>query len=564
MFLGYCEVYAQEYQLPEIEDIAMSFLNKNMQNTSTRSNAAATKKISTIEAINRNNSDYMYIVNTEDSAGWVLISNEKKYPTVIAHADSGSFVYDTEILPSALLCILEQHMDAIDSTRVNLGARTPSVSKVKSASSGNTEEYTSPVLLAKNRWKQVENNGASDADGNCDCNRVYNKFVPNSQEISCGRAYVGCGAIAMAQIMSYWQWPDYAFIKDTIIAGVCSGDWNQRFYDWDNIPKAISSQTTIYQADAVAGLLRDCAYAANTIFWGSNLFCDGCSSALIGNINSALQDVFGFHTKRLHEYAWTEMELILCQEIDVKRPVLCQAWKNTDTTELGGHTFVIDGYKTSYINEELATQFSINWGSGQTDVMYYSLDFNGYDGNRTFLAEIYPDCEQRQNDVWLSDVENIAADDNRTYYSTNDVVLCSNNNSIIVDSGGHLLVKAGNEVRLKSGFHAKAGSEVHILVDTLCNSQQSSPSPQYVAPKSSTPTDDRIVPVKEIITNNSLQNVASEFIISTAIYTVSGQLLQIVEGGHHNVSHLPNGMYILQHRMSDGSMRSEKVANYDN
>jgi hypothetical protein len=90
MFLGYCEVYAQEYQLPEIEDIAMSFLNKNMQNTSTRSNAAATKKISTIEAINRNNSDYMYIVNTEDSAGWVLISNEKKYPTVIAHADSGS------------------------------------------------------------------------------------------------------------------------------------------------------------------------------------------------------------------------------------------------------------------------------------------------------------------------------------------------------------------------------------------------------------------------------------------------------------------------------------------
>jgi hypothetical protein len=126
-----------------------------------------------------------------------------------------------------------------------------------------------------------------------------------------------------------------------------------------------------------------------------------------------------------------------------------------------------------------------------------------------------------------------------------------------------------DKIVLKPGFHAKKGSKLHIKPDTTLLEaigpiSSTSSAPQYVAPKSSTPTDDRIVPVKEIITNNSLQNVASEFIISTAIYTVSGQLLQIVEGGHHNVSHLPNGMYILQHRMSDGSMRSEKVANYDN
>ena len=53
----------------------------------------------------------------------------------------------------------------------------------------------------------------------------------------------------------------------------------------------------------------------------------------------------------------------------------------------------------------------------------------------------------------------------------------------------------------------------------------------------------------------------SDKILSTSVFTISGQLLQTIEGGQRDAAHLPNGMYILQHRMSDGSMRSEKIAN---
>lgn len=561
IFLICCEVYAQEYQLTEIEDIAMSFLNRNSQNTATRSSTAATKQVSNIEAVIRNNSDYMYVVNAENSAGWVIISNEKSYPTIIAHADSGSFVYNTETLPPALLCILEQHMDAIDSTRVNIDKHTLSVSNAKSIRSESTEVYTSPVLLEQNRWKQSLNNGAYDEDNNFDCNRVYNKFVPASHDISCGRALVGCGAVAMAQIMKYWQWPDYAFVRDTIIAGVCSGDWNQRFYDWDNMPKAITSTTTIYQADAIAGLLRDCAYASNTVFWDSTWLHDSGSSALIGNINTALKNDFGFHTNRVHEYSWTDMEPILCQEIDAKRPVLCQAWKNTDTTNLSGHSFIIDGYKTLYIDGELVTQFAINWGWGHNSTTHYDLGFNGYDGNRTFLTEIYPDCEQREEDVLLSDADNVLADEKRMYYSGNDVIVSSNNNSIVVNNGGRFIVKAANQVRLKNGFHAKSGSNVHITIHPLpCDNPiyaASNTSLQRIAPNIQDDTE----LTDELATNNALENIESDMIQSTAIYTISGQLLQTIEGGQRDAAHLSNGMYILQHRMSDGSTRSEKIAN---
>lgn len=58
-----------------------------------------------------------------------------------------------------------------------------------------------------------------------------------------------------------------------------------------------------------------------------------------------------------------------------------------------------------------------------------------------------------------------------------------------------------------------------------------------------------------------LETLTSNMIVSTSIYTISGQLIQTISGGQHDAAHLPNGMYILQHCMSDGSMRSEKIAN---
>ena len=83
-----------------------------------------------------------------------------------------------------------------------------------------------------------------------------------------------------------------------------------------------------------------------------------------------------------------------------------------------------------------------------------------------------------------------------------------------------------------------------------------------MAPRSSSVSTEDKEPTDEVVTSNSLENVESEMIQSTAIYTISGQLLQTIEGSQYDAAHLPDGMYILQHRMSDGSMRNEKVTNY--
>ena len=83
----YCAM-AQEYQLTEIENMTYSFFNQNPQYAPGVDGSHPARQISSIESISRDNVNYMYIANAEDSAGWVIISNEKRYPIIIARIAS--------------------------------------------------------------------------------------------------------------------------------------------------------------------------------------------------------------------------------------------------------------------------------------------------------------------------------------------------------------------------------------------------------------------------------------------------------------------------------------------
>ncbi len=130
--------------------------------------------------------------------------------------------------------------------------------------------------------------------------------------------------------------------------------------------------------------------------------------------------------------------------------------------------------------------------------------------------------------------------------------------NVVIEAGSDVTLRGMDKVVLKPGFHAKAGSKLHIKVDTSTTTQATS-TPQRVASKKSSSEDTDST--HEISMYNSIENIESENIISTSIYTISGQLIQTITGGLHDGTHLPNGMYILQHRMSDGSMKSEKIIN---
>ena len=145
---------------------------------------------------------------------------------------------------------------------------------------------------------------------------------------------------------------------------------------------------------------------------------------------------------------------------------------------------------------------------------------------------------------------------NSNYAYARAIDSISTKGDCIIDRGTQVKMQVTERVVLKPGFHAKAGSNLHVKIETPTANIAS--APQRVAP--TTPSDDTNS-TDEVVTNNGLESTENEVIVSTSIYTISGQLIQTISSGQHDATHLPNGMYILQHRMSDGSMRSEKIAN---
>lgn len=424
---------AQEYSIEDIKRNAVELLDQCSHSVGYKKRAAISREVQSIHPIVRNNHPYLYIVEMADSAGWAIMTNEQQYSTFVGYSEMGTL--SCEDMPPALEILLEQHMDAIDSVRL-YGSKVQD--RVASAATSN---YVSPVLLGGNAWGQSYNNEGRKAD----CKKVYNKYaVKSNSSANCGKHVVGCGAVAMGQIMRYWKWPDYAIIRDTIISGVWHGGKNIRWYDWNNMPDYIYNSTPMMKVDAIAGLLRDCGYAAHSTYH------NGGTIAMFKDIHSAMEDIFHYHAKREHEYAWTDIAPKIISEIDAKRPVLCQAWKDIDTA----HSFVIDGYKK--MDEKIT--FHINFGWYGKDNGYWNLNFHDYDGNRTFLTEIYPDCSARQENVYLATNEVVRADKIFNFYTENDIFVCHNNNSIIVDPGGKMLLRAGNFITLKNGFQARAGS----------------------------------------------------------------------------------------------------------
>ena len=528
-------VYAQEYQIAEVEEIAYAFFNKCPKYVQGSNHTHLTRQIASIQALNRHDTNYMYLANTENSLGWVILSNEKTYPTIIAYSDSGSLTYDEELLPPAMVCILENHMNAIDSTRNSTGRNN------KANSSVANQRDTIIVLMEDSKWQQSCNNDILSTDHD----KTYNKYSP--QRITCnnkcGKEPVGCGPVAMAKIMHYWRWPDRAEI-----GGIHNVTY---YYDWENMPNSIDNNTDMYRVDAVAHLFRSCGQAATTAYT-----CSG-SATSIEEIHDAMIDVFHFHSNLVYYWENVDISSMLVNEIHNGRPVLAQGFKNGNIFK--GHSFVVDGYKKDSTGLYFHTH--MGWGDDTANNYYCDLTFNGYKSMQSFLIELYPECSFRADDVSLNNTLIIGQNDNRTYYSTNNITLGSNHNLITVNNGGHLLVKAGNEVRIKDTFYAKAGSDVHIMIDPLCYTPptQSSSDPQRIAPRASAaPRDDT---TEKNANGNPIESIDNEVIVSTSIYTISGQLIQTIAGGQRNLAHLPNGMYILQHRMSDGSVRSEKIAN---
>jgi PKD repeat protein len=189
----------------------------------------------------------------------------------------------------------------------------------------------------------------------------YNASCPvdTASHNACLHVPSGSGAVAIAQIMKYYQYPahgtgehGYTLIK----YGAQYANFGATNYNWSSMPDTLAESN-----DGLATLIYQCGVAQNMNYGTSG------SYSLREDIDSALVKYFNFANasvwKIKSDYSDADWLNMIKTELDSSHPLLYSGYNNVGMPLF----FVCDGYQTGDL-------FHFNWGLGGVDNGYFSLN----------------------------------------------------------------------------------------------------------------------------------------------------------------------------------------------
>lgn len=314
--------------------------------------------------------DYLefYIFTHNPEPGFVIVAADDRVQPILGYSTSSEVITP---LPAHIAAFLQSYNLEIAYCKENGIAATSEITALwNSLIDGEfTPQATTavPPMLTTN-WDQSPR---------------YNNLCP---AMGGEHAVTGCAATATAQIMKYWNWPptgvgshsymDYDF-------GYLSADFGSTIYEWENMPNALSANSSAAQVNAVATLMYHVGVAVEMDYGidGSGAYVHSYGYPFAASSENALPTYFHYKNT-LHSYFrdytsesdWIEA---ITTDINAGRPVL-----ETGYGDGGGHAFVIDGYDNTGL-------FHINWGWGGYMDGYFSQNAlnpgtGGTGGNNDF------------------------------------------------------------------------------------------------------------------------------------------------------------------------------------
>ncbi len=315
-----------------------------------------------------------YFMTGADNSLLLVGADTRTAPLLAYIPDARSI--DSESMPPQLTWWLESYMKELSS-----------LDGSDETDPGDTEDFAFKELYATIDASRTPVNPLLTTTWNQDY--PYNSLCPNS---SAGHAVTGCVATAMAQVMAYYQWPKKGRGYAEYNAG--SFDYENVSFSWDEMRDYYSAdddESTFAERIAVAELMYACGVGVKMIYTPQ------ISGAYSMRIADAMRDYFRYASTTCYKvrdvYSRLEWEDMLYRELEAGRPVLYGG-----RGELGGHSFVCDGY----LSEGL---FHFNWGWGGNYDGYFRISaLNPMDvgiggGSGQFNTDqdaimgIYPDYE---------------------------------------------------------------------------------------------------------------------------------------------------------------------------
>ena len=413
----------------------------------------------TIDAIrDERGNTLLYEVKT-DSISLLLSASKSAIPIVSwSHTDGHSLIeeYKQNILPCGLRSIMDYYIAQLKMCYLNDDKQLYYDDEWAGLLSRETVEaplrITEVGPLLKTIWGQSCSNNYYPIE-NVGDPYAYNYFIPAGA--TCSHCPVGCGAVAMGQVMYYWHTP-------LLLKGL------PKQFDWCNMTPKLLSDTSTYETNrnAIAYFLWQCAERINTSY-----SC-GESNSNLTDTRDALVDFFQYsedaHYSEKRFYTDTEWITKLKNHINWGFPVIYRG-----TGAGGGHAFVCDGYD----NNEL---FRFNWGwtDESLNAHYFSLqhltprDTNDYTQDQAAIFYIHPEEETSLCDITL---------DLGDFYSFNPLLIfafyqpyeiipqtttklisASASTSVLwrtIPDGATAIYQAHEEIELRDGFTVERGAE---------------------------------------------------------------------------------------------------------
>lgn len=299
--------------------------------------------------------------------GFVIVSGDSRARTVLGYSRTGSF--DSSSMPDNVRYWLGEYQRQIDSLDL-LRPEDFAVTDRPALAKDGMPDSVAPLLVTE--WNQYRYG--------------YNSLVPEDSTYAGdstmarfeGHPTVGCSALAMAQIMRYWQYPQHGYGQHSYTYegsdscwryGTVGADFGAATYDYSLMPWKLSDSSSAAEVEAVATLLFHCGVAGDMKY---NSDCQGSSGASIQNCLSGMKHYFHYNRESYQAYRrnysdamWDNM---IMADLAAGRPVYYAGQSYQDDnrgTLAGGHAFVLDGYDTNGL-------FHVNWGWDGRCNGYYS------------------------------------------------------------------------------------------------------------------------------------------------------------------------------------------------
>ena len=369
-------LFAERITLEDAATVANNFMNVAVTSVNGVKKAAPAKRM-VRKAMNTTEEPQYYLYENENGEGWVIIAANDAVTPILAYSETGHF--RTDNMPSNIrhwMGKYDQFIKRIETDGVEAAEETKA--EWKALRKGVRKAQTAAVVgpLIQTQWDQ---------------DAPYNNLCPGTGS---NKAYTGCVATAMAQVMKYWEWPKRGIGShsyrprnpndedhySTRYTSTLSADFENTTYDWENMLDSYSGSATSAQKTAVATLMYHCGVATEMMYGND---ADGGSGTYTGNYGSwdesdnaqnALWKYFGYkkstsYMRDGYEYSgytyyeeWSDADwtAMLKAELDKQHPILYGGEGN------GGHSFICDGYDNN-------NKFHFNWGWSGSNDGYFTL-----------------------------------------------------------------------------------------------------------------------------------------------------------------------------------------------